>query len=111
MGQTFNNIRNSSIMIYKLIYIDKDSAIKDLFEKGVLINTIDLEGNNVTAYAPTTKAVVHIGRIVDTPAIIDNMEVIKPATYLDGWHVDVMTDAIIQFDNEIFPNNPKHVFA
>lgn len=98
-------------MTYKLIYTDKDTAIKDLFEKGVLINTLDLEGNNVTAYAPTTIAVVHIGLIVDKQAVISNAQLITPATYLDGYHVDVMTDAIIQFDNEIFPNNPKHVFA
>jgi hypothetical protein len=39
------------------------------------------------------------------------MEVITPATYLEGWHVDIMTDLEIVFDNEIKPNNPKHEFA
>jgi hypothetical protein len=98
-------------MTYKLIYTDQDTAIADLFQKGVLINALDLEGNNVTAYSPTTRAVVYIGQIVDTPAVFKDMKVITPATYIDGYHVDVMTDIEIKFDNEIFPNNPKHLFA
>ena len=98
-------------MIYKLIYQDQDTAITDLLQKGVLINTTDLQGNEVVTYAPTTHAVVHIGLIVDAPAVVEDMEVIKEATYLKGWHVDIMTDLEIVFENEIKPNNPKHVFA
>ena len=98
-------------MIVKLIYQDQDTAITDLLQKGVLINTTDLHGNEVVTYAPTTHAVVHIGLIVDAPAVVENIKVIKEATYLDGWHVDVMTDLEIDFENEIKPNNPKHVFA
>ena len=98
-------------MIYKLIYQDQDTAISDLLQKGVLINTTDLQGNEVVAYAPTTHAVVHIGLIVDTPAVVEDMKVIKEATYLKGWHVDIMTDLEIKFDNAIEPKNPKHVFA
>ena len=98
-------------MIYKLIYQDQDTAINDLLQKGVLINTTDLQGNEVVSYAPTTHAVVHIGLIVDTPAVVEDMKIIKEATYLKGWHVDVMTDLEIVFENEIKPNNPKHVFA
>lgn len=98
-------------MIYKLIYTDQDTAITDLLQKGVLINTTDLQGNEVVSYAPTTHAVVHIGLIVDTPAVVEDIKVIKEATYLKGWHVDVMTDLEIVFENEIKPNNPKHVFA
>lgn len=98
-------------MIVKLIYTDQDTAITDLLQKGVLINTNDSHGNEVITYAPTTHAVVHIGLIVDTPAVVEDMEVITPATYLKGWHVDVMTDLEIVFENEIKPNNPKHVFA
>ena len=98
-------------MIYKLIYQDQDTAITDLLQKGVLINTTDLQGNEVVSYAQSTHAVVHIGLIVDTPAVVEDMEIIKEATYLKGWHVDVMTDLDIKFDNAIEPNNPKHVFA
>lgn len=98
-------------MIYKLIYQDQDTAINDLLQKGVLINSTDLQGNEVVSYAQSTHAVVHIGLIVDTPAVVEDMKVIKEATYLKGWHVDVMTDLDIKFDNAIEPKNPKHVFA
>lgn len=98
-------------MIYKLIYQDQYTAVNDLLQKGVLINTTDLQGNEVISYSQSTHAVVHIGLIVDTPAVVEDMEVIKEATYLKGWHVDVMTDLEIDFDNAIEPNNPKHVFA
>jgi len=98
-------------MIAKLIYTDHDSAIADLLAKGVLINTTDLQGNVINTYAPTTHAVVYIGKIVDTPAVVEDMEVITPATYLEGYHVDVMTDLDIKFDNLVTPNNPKHLFA
>jgi hypothetical protein len=98
-------------MIAKLIYTDHDSAVADLLAKGVLINTTDKEGNEINTYAQSTHAVVYIGKIVDTPAVVENMEVIKEATYLKGYHVDVMTDLEIEFDNAITPNNPKHLFA
>jgi hypothetical protein len=98
-------------MIYKLIYTDHDSAIADLLAKGVLINSTDLEGNEINTYSQSTHAVVYIGQIVDTPAVVEDMKVIKEATYLKGYHVDVMTDLEIEFDNEIKPNNPKHLFA
>jgi hypothetical protein len=98
-------------MIAKLIYTDHDSAISDLLAKGVLINTTDLNGNEINTYSPSTHAVVYIGKIVDTPAVVEDMEVITPATYLKGYHVDVMTDLEIEFDNAITPNNPKHLFA
>jgi len=98
-------------MIVKLIYTDHDSAITDLLAKGVLINTTDKEGNEINTYAQSTHAVVYIGKIVDTPAVVEDMKVIKDATYLKGYHVDVMTDLDIKFDNAITPNNPKHLFA
>lgn len=98
-------------MIYKLKYNNEAESISDLLLKGVLINTTDLQGNEVVTYAQSTHAVVHIGLIVDTPAVVEDMEVITPATYLEGWHVDIMTDLEIVFENEIKPNNPKHEFA
>jgi hypothetical protein len=98
-------------MIAKLIYTDHDSAIADLLAKGVLINTTDLNGNEINTYSQSTHAVVYIGKIVDTAAVIEDMKVIKEATFIDGYHVDVMTDLEIKFDNAITPNNPKHLFA
>jgi hypothetical protein len=82
-----------------------------MLTKGILINTTDKDGNEINTFAPSTHAVVYIGKIVDTPAVIENMEVIKEATYLEGYHVDIMTDENIEFSNEIKPNNPIHVFA
>jgi len=96
--------------IYKLIYTDHDTAISDLLAKGILINTTDKDGNEINTYAQSTHAVVYIGKIVDTPAVVEDMEVIIPATFIDGYHVDVMTDLEIEFPNAITPNNPKHEF-
>jgi hypothetical protein len=98
-------------MIVKLKYSNESEAIADLLAKGVLIKSNDKDGNEINTYAPSTHAVVYIGEIVDTPAVIVNMEVITPATFIDGYHVDVMTDLEIEFDNAITPNNPKHLFA
>jgi hypothetical protein len=98
-------------MIYKLKYTSEEEAISDLLDKKVLIKSTDLDGNEVNSYPSYTKAVVYIGQIVDTSAVVEDMKIIIPATYIDGYHVDVMTDIEIKFDNEIFPNNPKHLFA
>jgi hypothetical protein len=89
-------------MIYKLIYTDEAEAISDLLAKGVLLD--------INTYAQNTQAVVYIGKIVDIPAVVENMEVITPATFIDGYHVDVMTDLEIEFENAVIPNNPKHEF-
>lgn len=97
-------------MIYKLIYQDQAEAITDLLAKGVLINTTDLQGNEVTSYGANTEAVVYIGQIVDTPAVIEDMEVVTPATFIDGYHVDIMVKLPIIFTNEVTPNNPVHNF-
>jgi hypothetical protein len=98
-------------MIYKLIYTNEAEAISDMLAKGILVNTTDLNGKEINTYAQSTHAVVYIGKIVDTPAVVEDMKVIKEATYLKGYHVDVMTDLEIEFDNAITPNNPKHTFA
>lgn len=85
-------------MIYKLKYESEQQAIADLKAKGVVDS-------------PNTHAIVYIGLIMDTPPVMNGMEVITEATYLDGFHVDVMTEDEIQFDNALTPNNPKHTFA
>ena len=82
-------------MIYKLTYLDYDTAISDLLEKGVLINSTDIENKDIVCNSPSTAAVVHIGLIEGRKE----------------WHVDIMTDEIIEFSNEIKPNNPIHIFA
>jgi hypothetical protein len=83
-------------MIYKLTYLDKDTALADLLAKGIYINT--KEG---LSYGKGVHAVVEIGVI----ALDEN-------TNAEGYHYDVMSDKDYDFGtNLVFPNNPKHQFA
>jgi len=89
--------------IYKLKYENEAEAIADLTAKGVLTE----EG-----WGEQTHAIVYIGKIVDTPATFnEDGEVETEATYLDGYHVDIMTSADIAFANASQPKNPKHKFS
>jgi hypothetical protein len=102
--------------VHKLKYADKNEAIEDLIDKGVVTSwafTDDEETEkNPKTYSRDTAAVVYIGRIVDTPATYtDEGEIDTEATFLDGYHVDIMTSATIEFDNEEHPTNPVHNFA
>ena len=82
-------------MIYQLKYPTKEIAIQDLLQKGIY--TEDLQfGNNV-------QAIVEIGLIIDT--YID-----EQAVYFDGYHFDVMTNEVIEFDFIVVPKNPRHKF-
>ena len=93
--------------IYKLKYKNKETAIKDLLKKGVYVET-----DKGLTYGTGIHAVVEIGQIVLTPAVIEDMQVITEATYLDGHHFDVMSEQSISFGKaEIEVNNPKHEFA
>ena len=97
--------------IYKLKYTTKAAAIKDLLKKGVYVETTFNEVTSLT-YGTGIHAVVEIGQIVLTPAVIEDMQVITEATYLDGYHFDVMSEQSISFGKaEIEVNNPKHEFA
>ena len=98
-------------MIYKLKYNNEAESISDLLLKGVLINTTDLQGNEVITYAQSTHAVVHIGLIVDTPAVIVDNEIVTPATYIDGYHFDIMVNNAIDFGAaRMTPNTSVHSF-
>jgi hypothetical protein len=102
--------------VHKLKYADKTAAIDDLIDKGVVTSwayTDEEETEKVAkTYSRETAAVVYIGRIVDTPATFtDEGEIDTEATFLDGYHVDIMTSATIDFDNEEHPTNPAHTFA
>ena len=82
-------------MTYQLKYPNKEIAIQDLIAKGIY--TEDLQfGNNV-------QAVVEIGLIVDT--YIDEVVV-----YFDGYHYDIMTEEVIEFEFIVVPKNPRHKF-
>ena len=93
--------------IYKLKYKNKETAMKDLLKKGVYVET-----DKGLTYGTGIHAVVEIGQIVLTPAVIEDMQVITDATYLDGHHFDVMSEQSISFGiYAIEVNNPKHEFA
>jgi hypothetical protein len=91
-------------MIYKLNYINKETAIADLLAKGVY--------NQDLSYGQGIQAVVEIGKIILTNGTYDaDFNVITEAVYADGYAFDVMSDNEIVFESEIFPNNPVHGFA
>ena len=97
--------------IYKLKYKNKETAMKDLLKKGVYVETTFNEVTSLT-YGTGIHAVVEIGQIVLTPPVMEDMQVITDATYLDGYHFDVMSEQSISFGKaEIEVNNPKHEFA
>ena len=82
-------------MIYQLKYPNKEIAIQDLLQKGIYNEDLQF-GNNV-------QAIVEIGLIVD--AYINEV-----AVYFDGYHYDIMTDEVIEFDFIVVPKNPRHKF-
>ncbi len=103
-------------MIYQLRYKDKAAAINDLIKKGVVSSWsyADEEQTEkiVKAYAPETHAVVYIGKIVDKPATINaEGEIETEATYLDGYHIDVMSDKKLTFKSKVTPASPVHKFG
>ena len=90
--------------IYKLKYSDKETAIADLIAKGVY--TEDL------SFGKDIHAIVEIGKIIDKEPIFDaDFNIIQEATYLDGYHFDVMSEIEINFESITTPTNPKHQFA
>jgi hypothetical protein len=94
--------------IYKLNYIDKETAIADLIAKGVYIKTE--EG---LIYGEGIQAIVEIGLIVLENGTYDEEgNVITEPIYADGYHYDVMSIGKIDFGSaEIFPKNCCHSFA
>jgi len=89
--------------IYKLNYLDKETAIADLLAKGVY--------NEYLSYGKGIHAVVEIGKIVLENGTYDaDFKEITEAIYADGYAFDVMSDTEIVFESEIFPNNPVHSF-
>lgn len=91
------------IQVYKLKYVDKETAIADLVSKLV----IDEELN----YLEATHAVVWLDKIVLENGQFDEQgNVIVEPIFADGYHVDIMVEREIDFTNAISPNNPKHMF-
>ncbi|CAB4149218.1 hypothetical protein UFOVP531_59 [uncultured Caudovirales phage] len=94
-------------MIYKLNYSDKETAIKDFIKKGVYI-----EFEEQFVYGKGIEAIVEIGKVIKTTGIYDeDLKEITAPVYADGYAYDVMSNRIIKFESEIFPNSPIHNFA
>lgn len=91
---------------YKLVYPDKETAIADLKSKDIL----DDEGNRNSF--PTHNVVMDI-QVPETRATYDeNGEVLTPATFKSGFHVDVMDERLdLDFGSyRKFPAKEYHKF-
>ena len=99
--------------IYKLKYSDKETAIADLLAKNVYVEIENYNGDLVLAYGQGIHAIVEIGQIIDKEPIFDaDFNIIQEATYLQGYHFDVMSEMEIDFGvNITTPTNPKHSFS
>tara|TARA_R110001583_G_scaffold87009_3_gene226979 strand:- start:7238 stop:7522 length:285 start_codon:yes stop_codon:yes gene_type:complete len=91
-------------MIYKLKYSDKNTAVKDLQEKGVIQKGSLLFGEG-------THAVVFIGKIVLEEAVYEDEEMVVSPVYENGYFIDVMSDKVIDFDSVVYPEKVAHKFA
>jgi len=98
--------------IYKLNYLDKETAIKDFLKKGVLIEVEDLKKEKQLAYGKGIQAIVEIGKIILTNGTYDaDFNEITAPVYADGYAYDIMSDIEYKFESEIFPVTPRHNFA
>ena len=83
--------------IYKAVFDTKEQGTEYLLNIGVLVEDVEQEGENV--FAPTTAAVVYIGKVVEIPATYDaDGNIITPAVYYDGYAIDVMVQDSITLD-------------
>ena len=96
------------VYIYKLKYLNKETAMADLLAKKVYIETE--EG---LSYGSGIQAVVEIGKIVLEDGTYDeDGEELTAPVLAEGYHYDVMSEQEIDFGiNQVIVNNPKHTFA
>jgi hypothetical protein len=93
--------------IYKAVFDTKEQGTEYLLNLGVII---EQEGENV--FAPTTAAVVYIGKVVEIPATYDDEgNIITPAVYYDGFAIDVMSSLDLDFGSfMVYPIEAAHSF-
>jgi hypothetical protein len=89
--------------IYKAVFDTKADAETYLLSLGVLVlNEEDI------VFAPTTAAVVYVGKVVETPGTYGpDGEVITPPVYYPGFAVDVMSsvDGLDFGDYAVYPGD------
>lgn len=98
--------------VYKLQYASKESLESALLSRGVLVDSEEYG----LQYAEGTHAVVHLGNIVVTPAVIDaDGNETTPAVLSDKWHADIMVEGDFDFgSNEVIiaeGETPAHSFG
>ena len=97
--------------IYKLVYDTEALGKQALIDKGVWEEVTE-EGITTMNYLGGTQAVVNVGKVVETPEIIDDEgNVITPAVYYPGWAYDVMTTDIIDFGTNLVLPGDKAVHS
>ncbi len=80
--------------IYKAVFDTKEQGTEYLLNIEVLVET-----DEQIVFAPTTAAVVYIGKVVKIPATYDDEgNIITPAVYYDGFAIDVMVQDSITLD-------------
>ena len=96
--------------IYKAVFDTKEQGIEYLLNIGVLVEDLEQEGENV--FAPTTAAVVYIGKVVEIPATYDDEgNIITPPIYYDGYAIDVMSSETLDFGEfMVYPVEAAHSF-
>lgn len=88
--------------IYKANFDTKEQGTSYLLNIGVLI---EVEGENI--FAPTTAAVVYIGKVVDKDQTTDS----ENPVYYDGYAIDVMSSETLDFgEYAVYPIEAAHSF-
>lgn len=98
--------------IYKIVYDTEALGKQALIDKGVWEEVTE-EGVTSMNYLGGTQAVVNIGKVVETPAVVDDEgNITTPAVYYPGWAYDIMTTQSVDFaSNLVLPgDNAAHAF-
>jgi len=88
--------------IYKAVFDTKEQGTEYLLNIEVLVET-----DEQIVFAPTTAAVVYIGKVVEIPATYDDEgNIITPAVYYDGYAIDVMSSKTLDFGSyAVYPKD------
>ena len=90
------------MQIYKTNFSTEQQGKDYLLNLGVIV-----EVENEIVFAPTTAAVVYIGKVVKIPATYDkDGNIITPAVFYDGFAIDVMSSSNLDFGTyEVYPGD------
>ena len=87
--------------IYKAVFDTKEQGTTYLLSIGVLIEQEDI------VFAPTTAAVVYIGKVIDKDKTTDP----ENPVFYPGYAIDVMSSEILDFgEYAVYPIEAAHSF-